>query len=89
MLGAGGGRLGPRKLAEEHAVSSLDIDLLELAVVADHTLADSDDLSLLRLLLGGVGNDDASGGGLLIDALDEDPSLKRTDPYGDSSRSMA
>ena len=36
------GHLGARKLAEEHAVSLLDIELLEPAVIAGLSLADGD-----------------------------------------------
>ena len=40
-------------------------------------------LALLRLLLGGVGNDDAAGGLFLgIDALDDDAVVKRTELHG-------
>src|SRR5437588_13006833 len=45
--------------------------------------ADSHDLALRGLLLGGVGNNDAAGGLLLgIDALDDDAVVKRAEFHG-------
>src|SRR6478672_11347515 len=54
--------LGARPFAEQHAVADLDVDGNELAGLVAATRADGDDFTLRRLLLGGVGNDDASGG---------------------------
>src|SRR6202035_277176 len=58
--------LGAGPLAEQHAVARLDVERVELAIVAAGARADGDDLALLRLLLGGVGDDDAAGGLLLL-----------------------
>ena len=52
--------LGARVLAEEDLVARLDVERTELAVVADLAVADGDDLALERLLLGGVGDEDAA-----------------------------
>src|ERR1700676_1787507 len=63
--------LGARPLAEHHAVADLKVDRDQLAVLVAATGADADDLALRRLLLGGVGDDDAAGGHRLgIDTLD-------------------
>ena len=49
------------------------------AVLITRAGADGDDLALLRLLLGGVGNDDAAGGlHLRIDTANDDTIVKRT-----------
>ena len=59
---------------------------VDLAVVAHLALADGDDLALLGLLLGGVGDDDPALRLLfLVDALDEDAVLERTDLHAGSS----
>ena len=61
--------LGPRPLAEQHPVAGLDVERDELAGLVAAARADGDRLALLRLLLGGVRNDDAAGRLLLgIDA---------------------
>ena len=58
-----------------------------VAVLVEATRADGDDLALLRLLLGGVGDDQAGGSGLLgLDGLDDDAVLERLDGgHGPSS----
>src|SRR5262249_34965885 len=53
--------LGPRPLAEQHTVADLEIDRDQLAGLVPAPGADGNDLSLLRLLLGGIGDDDAAG----------------------------
>src|SRR5215469_3917289 len=64
--------LAARVFAEQDSVAGLDLDWDELALVGILALADRDDLALLRLLLGGVGNDNPALGPLLfLDALDE------------------
>ena len=53
---------------------------IRVAVVVDPTWAGSEDVALLRLLLGGVGNDQAGGRGLLcFERLNEDAVLERLD----------
>src|SRR5215203_904106 len=75
--------LGAGPLAEQHAVADLDVDRNELAGFVAATRANSDDFALGRLLLGGVGNDDASGRLRLgVDALDDDAVVKRTKLHG-------
>src|SRR5687767_1525623 len=67
-------------LAEQHAVADLDVDRNQLAVVVLLALADGDDLALVGLLGGGVGDHDAPGGlALLFDALDDHAVMQRTD----------
>src|SRR6266513_2213261 len=70
----------PGVLAEQHSVAGLDIDRNQFAVIVLLALAHGDDLALLGLLGGGVGNNDASGGFLfLFDALDDHAVMQRTD----------
>src|SRR5690606_2387083 len=60
-------------LAEEHRVARLHIERRHLAVLLDPALADGNDLALLRLLLGVVGDDDALDALFaLVDTLDDD-----------------
>src|ERR1051326_2405000 len=74
-------RAGP--FAEQHAVPGLEIDRAELARLVAAAGADADDFTLLRLLLGGIGNDDATGGLFLgLDALDDDAIVKRAELHG-------
>src|SRR4029077_12414116 len=49
-------------LAEQDLVADLDVERRQLAVVVHLALADGDDLAVLRLLLGGIRNDDAALG---------------------------
>src|SRR5215471_16315634 len=59
--------------AEQDAVARLDVQGLELAVLAPAAGADGDHLALHGLLLGGVRNDDPAGGLLLLlQAADQD-----------------
>src|SRR5215469_766820 len=75
--------LGARPFAEQHAVTLLHIERNELAALVANPRANSDDLSLHRLLLGGVGNDDAAGSFLFFfDAPDHDAVLERTEIHG-------
>src|SRR5918994_6837221 len=57
--------LGAGPLAEQDAVADLDIEGLDLAVLVPRAGADGDHLAFLRLLLSGVGNDDAAFGPFL------------------------
>src|SRR5882724_7823328 len=78
---------GPRVLPEQDPVPDFHVQGRHLAVVVHLALADSDDLSLVRLLLGGIRNDDAALGllHLVLDALDEHTILKWPDLHADSS----
>ena len=58
--------LGPAVLAVEDLVALLDVQRDALAVLVELAVADGEDLALLRLLLGGVGEHEATGGGLLL-----------------------
>src|SRR5215471_3001948 len=78
--------LGPGVLADEDAVPLLDVERELLAFLVDLALADGDDFGLHRLLLGGVGDDDAP----LLDLLrlqppDENPVVKRSNLHSFSS----
>ena len=69
-------------LADEDAVALLDAHRRAAAVVVDLARADGDHLGLLRLLLGGVGDDDPPANLLFgLDALDQDPVVQRTDAH--------
>ena len=57
---------GARVLADEDLVARLDLERADLAVLVDLAVADGDDLGLERLLLGGVGDEEAAGGLLLL-----------------------
>src|SRR5919109_4631196 len=64
--------VGSRVLAEEDLVCGLDVERHLGPVLEDLAVADGDHLSLLRLLLGRIGNDDAALDGLLLlDAPDQ------------------
>src|SRR5262249_48175051 len=52
--------LGARPLAEQHAIARLHLERHELALLVAPARPHRDDLALLRLLLGGVGDDDAA-----------------------------
>src|SRR5215212_1430499 len=68
--------LGAGVLGEEHDVADLDVHLQSRALVAD-----GEHLAALRLLLAGVGQDDAAAGGLLAGCrADDDPVAHRLQP---------
>src|SRR6185503_11465651 len=61
--------LGARPLAEQDAVAFLEVQRDDLAILAASAGPYGNDLALLRLLGGGIGNDDAPGGlGFAVDA---------------------
>src|SRR3989475_3571705 len=70
----------PGVFAEQHSVAGLDVERDQLARVILLALAHGDDLALIRLLGGGVRNDDSTcGPALLFDALDDHAVMQRTD----------
>src|SRR3954447_15826866 len=72
--------LGAGPLAEQHAVTDLEIDRDQLAGLVAAARADGGDLALRGLFLGSVGNDNAACGLLFgVDALDHDAVVKRTE----------
>src|SRR5215467_1368491 len=72
--------LGARPFAEQHPVARLHVDRDQLAGLVAAARADGDDLAFLRLLLGGVRDDDAAGGLLLgIDAAHDDAVMQGTE----------
>src|SRR2546428_7701736 len=78
--------LGPAVLADEDAVALLDLHGDPLAVLGHATGADGDHLTLLRLLLRGVRDEDpAALHLLLLDAADQNPIGKRPDVHASSS----
>src|SRR2546422_9948801 len=71
--------LGARILTEQDLVAGLHVQRDLLAVVADLARPDGDHLALLRLLLGGVRDDDrASFDFLLLQTFDHDAIVQRT-----------
>src|SRR5438034_3928701 len=63
--------LGARPFPEQDAIADPNVDRDELAALVAAAGSNGDDLALLRLLLGGVGNDDATSGLRFgIDSLD-------------------
>src|SRR5437899_6771980 len=77
-------RAGP--LAEQDAVTLLDVERNQRALLVTGARADGGDLAFHRLFLGGVRNDDATLGlAFFLDTLDHDPVLKRTELNGSSS----
>src|SRR5687768_14499108 len=72
--------LGSAVLAEDDLVADADVERDAVAVVVDPARAHGDDLALLRLLLGGVRDDETGRGGLLgFDRLDDKAILERLD----------
>src|SRR5256885_7469932 len=70
--------LGPGVLGEEHAVPRLDVQGAHLSVLQDLAVSDGDHLALDGFLLGGVRDDDAALGLLLLlHALDDHAILQR------------
>src|SRR4051812_25337172 len=57
--------LGAGPLAEQDAITGLHVRRHQLTLFIASTRSDGDDFALHRLFLGGVGDDDASGGPLL------------------------
>src|ERR1700759_2616245 len=53
---------GPRPFAEQDTVTGLHIERDQLALLIPRSGTRGDNLALLRLLLRGVGNNDAAGG---------------------------
>src|SRR5690349_22561577 len=71
--------LGAAVLAVQHDVAGLDVERQTLAVL-EAARAHGQDDALLGLLLGGVRDDQARGGGLLgVERLDHDAVLERLD----------
>src|SRR5215212_3100498 len=74
--------LGARPLAEQDAVAGLHVQRAQLALVVQGAGAGGDHLALLRLLLGGVGDDDAARGLLFRrDAADQDAVMQGTEVH--------
>src|SRR6516162_4422365 len=70
--------LGSRPFAEQHSVADLNVDRDQLAGFIAPAGANCDDLTLLRLLLCGVGDDDAPGTFLLgLDTHDDNAVVER------------
>src|SRR5271156_2284070 len=77
--------LGAGPLAEQDPFARLELYRREFAAFVPGAGSDRDDLALLRLLLDGVGNDDAAFRLVLaLNAADDDAVLQRTEFHGDS-----
>src|SRR5215210_7808395 len=71
--------LGARPLAKQHAVAGPQVEGGHLAVLVASTGPDGDHLALLRLLLGGVRDDDAAFGLLFrLNTADHNTIMQRT-----------
>src|ERR1700722_20955836 len=67
-------------LAEQHPVAGLELDRMELAVLAARARPGGDDLAFHGFFLSSVGGDDAAGGlGLLGDAPHQDAVVQGTE----------
>jgi hypothetical protein len=67
-------------LAEQHPVSLVNVERVQLAVFIDASVPDREHLALHRFLLGSIGDDQtALGLAFPVDALHEDPIVER--PY--------
>src|SRR6516162_2527741 len=74
--------VGAAVLADQDAVALLDLGRDALAVLGEAAGPDGHDLPLLRLLLGGVRDDDAAPDGLLLlDAANEQPVGERLEVH--------
>src|SRR6185437_15379622 len=72
--------LAARVLAEQDVVAFLHVERQHLAVFGHLALANGNDLALLRLFLGRIGDDDATAHGFLFfDPLDQQAVMKRPD----------
>src|SRR5690606_19585756 len=77
-------RAGP--FSEQHHVADLDIERDQLTLLVAYARANGDYLALLRLLLCGVGNDDAAGGLFVrLDPPNQDTVVQRTELHEASS----
>src|SRR5262249_55011875 len=75
--------LGAGPLAEQDAVAGLDVEGDELAGFVAGAGANGHDLAFLRLLLGGVGDDDAAGGLVLgLDPANDNAVMQGTEFHG-------
>src|SRR5271166_4022573 len=71
---------GAAPLAEQDLVAGLDVHRGELAALVAAAGTDGNDLTLLRLLLGGVRNDDATFRLFLaVEATDDDAVMQGTE----------
>src|SRR5208283_3312128 len=78
-------RAGP--FAKQHPVARLDVERHEFAAFVTGSRPDGDDLTLLRLFLGCVGNDDAALRLFLsFDAADDDAVVQWTEFHEFRSR---
>src|SRR6266852_1409059 len=76
----GGGNVGARPFAEQHAVTDLEVDRDQLACFVTAARADRRDFALRGLFLGSVRNDDAACAFVFgIDAFDHDAVVERTE----------
>src|SRR4029078_11791942 len=73
---------GARPFAEQDAVAGLDVQRRHLAFGRAGARTDGVDFALLRLFLGGVGNDNPARGLFLgLDPTDEDTVMKRPETH--------
>src|SRR5262245_10490427 len=71
--------LGARPFAEQHPIAGLHVEGHERSLLVAGAGPHGDDLALLRLLLGGIGDDDAAFGPLiLLDTAHDDAVMQWT-----------
>src|SRR5215467_12710598 len=81
--------LGTGVLAEQDAVAFLHIERTNLAFLVDLSLAGGDHFSLLRLVFGGIRNDDSTASGFrLFHATNQDAVVQRSEFRGHVSNSF-
>src|SRR5215469_14160182 len=69
--------LGIRPFSEQHSIADFDIQRMQFSVIAPRTRPSGNDLAFHWLFLGGIGDDDAALGLLLLlDAADENAVLQ-------------
>src|SRR6185436_8807402 len=71
--------LGTRPFAKQHPVAGLDVEGLDLAILASCSRSDGKNFPFHRFFRGGIRDDDPPGGfGLGIDTPDQDPVVQWT-----------
>ena len=76
----------PDHLPNRMRSPDLDVERLKLAALVAGARADGDNFALHRLLLGGIGNDDAARGlGFASDAANHDAVMQRSERHAVTS----
>src|SRR5215468_6274305 len=71
--------LGTRPFSEQHSIADFDIQRMQFAVISNSTRPSGNDFAFHWLFLGGIGDDNAALGLLLLlDAADQNAILQRS-----------